>query len=82
VTTEPISSRSWSLSRMNAGVSQQRLTRLLDVSASSLRKWEQGIHVPQGAAATLLRVMEREPEAVTRTVLAEQQRGGEESHAR
>ena len=68
--------------RNELGLSQQRFAQLLGVSASGLRKWEQGDRTPRGAAATLLRIMEREPEAVTRALIEEQRRGGEEYHAR
>lgn len=60
--------------RNELGLTQQRFARLLGVSTSGLRKWEQGARAPRGAAATLLRIMEREPEAVTRALLEEQQR--------
>ena len=63
--------------RNELGLSQQRFAQLLGVSASGLRKWEQGDRTPRGAAATLLRIMEREPEAVTRALIEEQRRGGE-----
>ena len=63
------------------GLSQARFARLLGVSTSGLRKWEQGDRTPRGASATLLRVMEREPEAVTRALLEEQRRGGGENRA-
>ena len=38
------------------------------VSVGTLRGWEQRRRHPQGAALTLLRVMDREPEAVRRAL--------------
>lgn len=57
--------------RAELGLSQEEFARLLGVSASGLRKWEQGQRTPRGAAATLLRIMEREPQAVTRALIEE-----------
>ncbi|MBK5935470.1 helix-turn-helix domain-containing protein [Halorhodospira halophila] len=57
--------------RQELGLSQEEFARLLGVSASGLRKWEQGQRTPRGAAATLLRIMEREPQAVTRALIEE-----------
>ena len=41
---------------------------MLGTSTSGYRKWEQGERQPSGAARTLLRVMENEPEAVLRAL--------------
>ena len=41
---------------------------LLGTSVSGYRKWEQRVRQPSGAARTLLRVMEREPDAVLRAL--------------
>ena len=60
--------------RTELGLSQEEFARLLGVSASGLRKWEQGQRAPRGAAATLLRIMEREPQAVTRALIEEHRR--------
>ncbi len=54
--------------RHRLGLSQERFAALLGVSVSGLRKWEQGTRKPTGAAATLLQVMESEPEAVSRAL--------------
>ena len=67
--------------RKELGLSQARFARLLGVSTSGLRKWEQGDRTPRGASATLLRIMEREPEAVTRALMEEQRCGGGENRA-
>jgi len=42
---------------------------LLGMSLSGYRKWEQGQRRLSGPAASLLRVIEREPEAVKRALL-------------
>ena len=50
-------------------LSQDEMAVLMGTSASGYRKWEQGQREPNGAAKTLLRVMEREPEAVMRALM-------------
>ncbi len=54
--------------RKTLNITQDELAILLGVSASGLRKWEQGQRHPRGAARTLLKIMEKEPEAVLRAV--------------
>lgn len=54
--------------RGRLGMSQPAFAGALSVSVSTLRKWEQGQRAPSGAARVLLRVMEREPEAVRRAL--------------
>lgn len=49
-------------------LTQDQMALLMGMSVSGYRKWEQGQRSPGGAARTLLRVMEREPEAVKRAV--------------
>ena len=58
------------MKRIRAGLqlNQEEMATLMGVSASGYRKWEQGQRAPTGAARTLLKVMEREPEAVMRAV--------------
>lgn len=51
--------------RHRMGLSQDEFAKLLDVSPSTLRGWEQGRRVPTGTAHTLLRVAEKHPEALT-----------------
>jgi putative transcriptional regulator len=46
------------------------MAQFLGTSLSGYRKWEQGQRQPSGAARTLLRVMEKEPEAVLRVLTA------------
>lgn len=41
---------------------------MLGTSPSGYKKWEQGKRQPSGAARTLLRVIDREPEAVLRAL--------------
>jgi putative transcriptional regulator len=50
------------------GLSQSQMAVFLDVSKKTLQNWEQGRRGPTGAAQTLLRVMEKEPEAVKRAL--------------
>jgi putative transcriptional regulator len=57
--------------RKRLHLTQEQMARLLGTSASGYRKWEQGQRQPSGAARTLLRVMEKEPEAVLRALAAE-----------
>ena len=49
-------------------LTQEQMALLLGTSVSGYRKWEQGTRQPRGAARTLLRVMEKEPEAVVRAL--------------
>jgi putative transcriptional regulator len=48
--------------------SQDQFADAFGVSASTLRKWEQGQRAPSGAAKTLLKIIEREPDAVVRAL--------------
>ncbi len=50
------------------GMSQQQFADFLMISVRTLQKWEQGERDPDGASHTLLRVMEKEPEAVKRAL--------------
>ena len=54
--------------RKQLGLSQDRFADAFGVSASTLRKWEQGQRAPTGAAKTLLRIIEQEPKAVIRAL--------------
>ena len=54
--------------RKGLKLTQEQMALLLGTSASGYRKWEQGQREPGGAARTLLRVMEKEPEAVLRAL--------------
>lgn len=56
--------------RQQLGLSQDQFADFFGVSASTLRKWEQGQRAPTGAARTLLTLIEREPKAVLRALKA------------
>jgi putative transcriptional regulator len=56
--------------REHTGLSQSAFAALLGVSVRTLQDWEQGRRIPSGAALSLLRVAEREPEAVQRALVA------------
>ena len=55
--------------RIKAKLTQVQMAPLLGMSLSGYRKWEQGQRRLRGPAASLLRVIEREPEAVKRALL-------------
>jgi len=54
--------------RKRLRLTQDQMAMALGTSVSGYRKWEQGQRQPSGAARTLLRVMEKEPEAVLRAL--------------
>jgi putative transcriptional regulator len=54
--------------RRKLGMSQDRFAESFGVSVATVRNWEQGRRRPEGAARVLLRVIEREPEAVRRAL--------------
>ena len=54
--------------RAKLGLSQDKFAAAFGVSARTVRKWEQGERRPTGAARVLLKVIEREPEAVRRAL--------------
>ena len=56
--------------RKQAKLTQAQMAPLMGMSLSGYRKWEQGTRRVSGPAATLLRVIEKEPEAVKRALLA------------
>lgn len=56
--------------RKTLNLTQEQMALALGTSTSGYRKWEQGERRPSGAARTLLRVMEKEPEAVARALTA------------
>ncbi|MEM9079417.1 MAG: helix-turn-helix domain-containing protein [Verrucomicrobiota bacterium] len=45
-------------------LTQVEFSRMIGVSVKTLQNWEQGRREPEGPAKALLRVVEREPEAV------------------
>jgi putative transcriptional regulator len=54
--------------RLKLRLTQEKMAEVLGTSVSGYRKWEQSQRTPGGAARTLLRVMEKEPEAVLRAL--------------
>ncbi|MCH7980977.1 MAG: helix-turn-helix domain-containing protein [Proteobacteria bacterium] len=54
--------------RQKFSMSQQQFADFLMISVRTLQKWEQGERNPDGASHTLLRIMEKEPEAVKRAL--------------
>lgn len=50
--------------REKTGLSQTDFARLLGVSVRTLQDWEQGRRAPSGAARTLLRIANRNPQAL------------------
>ncbi len=54
--------------RENFGMSQSEMAVFLNVSVRTLQNWEQGRRGPTGPAQTLLRIMQKEPEAVKRAL--------------
>ncbi len=56
--------------RKQAKLTQAQMATLMGMSVSGYRKWEQGARRVSGPAATLLRIIEREPDAVRRALLA------------
>ena len=56
--------------RERLGLSQPMFAVRFGVPLATLRKWEQGKRRPDGPARVLLRVIEREPEAVQRALAA------------
>lgn len=56
--------------RKKLGLTQDQMAALLGTSKSGYQKWEQGKRHPSGAALTLLKVADREPDAVLRALNA------------
>ncbi len=56
--------------RKRARLTQAQMAPLMGMSLSGYRKWEQGERRISGPAATLLRVIAKEPEAVKRALLS------------
>ena len=54
--------------RQRLGLSQPAFAARFGVPLPTLRKWEQGKRRPEGPARVLLRVIEREPDAVLRAL--------------
>ena len=56
--------------RKHAKLTQAQMAALMGMSLSGYRKWEQGTRRVSGPAATLLRIIEHEPNAVRRALLS------------
>ena len=56
--------------RLQARMTQAQMAPLMGMSLSGYRKWEQGARNVSGPAETLLRVIQKEPEAVRRALLS------------
>jgi putative transcriptional regulator len=54
--------------RQKLGLSQREFALQFRFSLGTVRHWEQDRHVPDGPARVLLRVIDREPEAVKRAL--------------
>lgn len=54
--------------RKRSKLTQAQMAPLMGMSLSGYRKWEQGQRRVSGPAATLLRVIEKEPDAVQRAL--------------
>ena len=54
--------------RRRLGLTQAQFAARFGFSAAAVRNWEQGRRRPEGAARTLLKVIEREPDAVARAL--------------
>ena len=50
--------------RERLGLSQSRFAAIIGVSVRTIQNWEQGRRQPEGPAKALLRVVDRDPEAV------------------
>jgi len=57
--------------RERVKLTQAQMAPLMGMSVSGYRKWEQGQRRISGPAAALLKVIEREPDAVRRALLAD-----------
>jgi len=54
--------------RQRIGLKQAQMARIMDMSLSGYRKWEQHTRSVSGPARTMLVMMEREPQAVLRAL--------------
>lgn len=56
--------------RAKVGLSQSEFAQLIGVKVATLRNWEQHRRQPTGAAAALLTIVEKEPDAALRALHA------------
>lgn len=54
--------------RQRLGMTQEQFSARFHVPLGTLRDWEQGVREPDSAARTLLRVIDKNPEAVIRAL--------------
>jgi len=54
--------------REKTGLSQKRFAIVMGVSVRTLQNWEQGHRTPQGPAASLLRIVDNDPEAALKAI--------------
>ena len=54
--------------REKTGLSQARFAIIMGVSVRTLQNWEQGHRTPQGPAVSLLRIVEKDPEAALKAI--------------
>jgi len=57
--------------REKAGMTQKQFSDIFGLSVGTLRHWEQGARNPRGPALVLLNVMDKNPQAVLESLLAE-----------
>lgn len=62
--------------RSRLGLSQSQFALLIGISVSTLQNWEQGRRVPEGPARALLRVADRNPEAVLEALTEPKRKAG------
>lgn len=56
--------------RARAKLTQKQMAPIMGMSVSGYRKWEQGQRRINGPAAALLKMLDKEPEAVKRVLLS------------
>ena len=56
--------------RRRLGMSQAQFAATFGLELDAIRNWEQGRRRPEGAARAYLKVIEREPDAVRRALVA------------
>src|ERR1700724_2925014 len=54
--------------RMRLGLSQEAFAETYGFALSALRDWERGRRTPERSARILLKIVEKEPDAVTRAL--------------
>ena len=54
--------------RAKVGLSQSEFAQLIGVKLATLKNWEQERRTPSGAAAALLTIVEKEPDATLRAL--------------